>query len=293
MDIQKFKELVTQGWGRRRLAEVFGTTEWQVRKLLEEPTAVPVPPSQLKFPAKIAAMGDLHIPYQSRPAVELALKFLKDYRPDYLVLMGDIIDFYGVSRFLKEPARAFTIQQDLDQTVEFLEQVRRALPGTSIYYVEGNHSQRLCKSILSKLPELYYLRNITLPALLDLTRLEIQLIPYNIELNLGPISFIHGDTARKHAGRTAHALFEHSEKNLVVGHVHRLAAVWKRVGSREQVGIEAGHLCDPVQQEYVRNPDWQQGFVIFKAYDPIDFHFELVKINDGRRLVTSNKIYAS
>lgn len=50
---------------------------------------------------KLVFLSDLHAPFHSSACVSLACAFLKSYRPNLLILGGDIIDFITLSRFVR------------------------------------------------------------------------------------------------------------------------------------------------------------------------------------------------
>jgi UDP-2,3-diacylglucosamine pyrophosphatase LpxH len=54
---------------------------------------------------KLVCLGDQHIPYLNRKAHGIIIKFLKDIKPDKIILLGDLIDFWEISHFDKDPSR--------------------------------------------------------------------------------------------------------------------------------------------------------------------------------------------
>ena len=63
-------------------------------------------------------IGDTHVPYQDKSAIKCAIKIIKSIEPDNIIFIGDIIDFYSISRFSKTPDRINSLQDDLDETKE-------------------------------------------------------------------------------------------------------------------------------------------------------------------------------
>jgi len=285
----KLEAMRSQGYGRRRIAEALGISEWTARQILKKQARVqPTNPNKM---LRVVAAGDTHIPYAYEPAISILLGFLRDYKPDIVVLLGDIVDFYAISRFAKDPGRKTELQSDIDKTAQFLADVRKATPDSRIVYIEGNHSHRLTKYLWRTAPELYSLKVLSLPIVFELDRLEIEMVPYGTEFRIGPLLFVHGDVVRKRAGATAQALLEKYRANVVTGHVHRLGGVYRTWQDECLVGIEAGCLCS-LDQEYVHKPDWQHGFVSLQVMGDKDWSFQLHKVN-GNRLVTENGIYTA
>jgi hypothetical protein len=71
-----------------------------------------------------AFVSDLHIPHQDRDVIRVVLAFLKDWRPTFVGLVGDVVDFYQLSKFDKDPNRKLQLQDDLDHLDRFLTDLR-------------------------------------------------------------------------------------------------------------------------------------------------------------------------
>src|SRR5438128_2520375 len=118
-------------------------------------------------------VSDVHFPYEDKTAWNLAKQVLAALKPDILFLGGDIVDFYPVSRFDKDPARKRDLQKELDQTSEELTALREIAPNAEIIYEEGNHEHRLIRTLWKKAEELAPLRSLALPELLSFKKLGI------------------------------------------------------------------------------------------------------------------------
>lgn len=96
--------------------------------------------------------SDIHIPFQDDKAVSAFVKYCKEKQPEVVVLNGDVLDMFMLSKFTKgegrNPLEEITMCQGL------FESLRKAVPNSDIYYVIGNHENRLEKYVLSKAPEL-------------------------------------------------------------------------------------------------------------------------------------------
>ena len=163
-------------------------------------------------------ISDLHIPYEDKKAVELVVKFIEDFKPEILILGGDMLDFMGLSRFSKDPKRALTTQEDIDKVNKLLVRIRYILPNSEIVYLEGNHEFRMTNYKWTKCPELSYIKALTLPKLLNLGELGIQFIPYTKFYNYKKIYFVHGDVISKHSGQTAKQMLDKWGVNIICGH---------------------------------------------------------------------------
>lgn len=211
----------------------------------------------------IARAGDSHHPFQDRDAVAGWLWWVKKYRPEQIVLGGDDLDFYHCSRFLKEQMGFGTVDE-ITSTHRYLVALRKAAPTAHIYYLEGNHEERLTKYLLRGAAAVVGLTEITVPSLLKLVDLGIKWVPATKDLRLEGMLHRHGEWVSTLAGRTALKHVEKYGESVAVGHCHRLAVVYRRVGLDQQTGVECGCLCgDQAGQGYIHRPDWCRGWASF------------------------------
>jgi len=78
-------------------------------------------------------LSDIHLGSRACRAEQL-LSLLKDYDPDYVFLIGDIIDFWAMSRSVYWPAPHNTVVQKI---------LRKARHRSKIYLIPGNHDEAL------------------------------------------------------------------------------------------------------------------------------------------------------
>jgi UDP-2,3-diacylglucosamine pyrophosphatase LpxH len=102
---------------------------------------------------RIAVAGDFHAPFHD-PEVVATLIADEGPKTDTLVVSGDLMDFYSISRFLKYEHVA--IEQEIAATDALLGQLSAAFPDVLI--VSGNHdSQRFEKQLRTLLaPEMMH-----------------------------------------------------------------------------------------------------------------------------------------
>jgi predicted phosphodiesterase len=211
--------------------------------------------------------SDEHAPFHDPKAIALACDVLKDWKPDVHIFAGDQIDFYNISRFEKNPARKFNIQDEIDQTQEeVFAPVRRALPRKRIVKVDGNHDNRLLKFLWQR-PELFGLRVLQMENLLDLDKFGFDYAPRRVRFgNL--LEVAHGDRVSKWPAASAKAELEKRRYAIstITGHVHRAGRFETRVLDGWVVGQENPCLCE-LSPEYMPDPDWQQGVTLFEIKD--------------------------
>lgn len=234
--------------------------------------------------------GDFHVPYHDLRAVGCLLGYLKDNPPDGFTTGGDFADFYQCSKFNKEPHRALELQSDLDVANAVLDAFDAVLPvGCKKRFIIGNHEWRLEKYLMSEAPALASLRCLDLDSLLRLSERGyevIRMVARDASVFIGEVEVGHFDRVSKHSGYTEKSLVDDRGCSIMQFHTHRRGAHYKRLrGSGEELGgWGPGCLCD-LNPEYVKNPNWQQGFATITRCDGSGrFHVTLHEIIGGELL---------
>lgn len=226
---------------------------------------------------KFIVMSDIHFPYHDSKALEAVYKFLEQTLVDTIILNGDILDFYDVSSFDKDPNRVNSLQKEINLAQKFFKKLRNLSPDSKIVLVKGNHCSRL-ERYLKKHPELYSLDALKLPNLLGLDK-------YNIEykdkgFKLGSLKIIHGDMVRKFSAYTARGELEKHDSSGISSHTHRGGAYYYKTPERYLAWFESFCLCD-LNPEYVDEPNWQQGF-LYGYIEKDSFAVTPIPIVDGK-----------
>ena len=204
---------------------------------------------------KLLIASDIHFPFQDDKAVEAFKRYAKKINPEVIVLAGDIIDCYKLSRFTKGEGR--NPYEEIQECRKFLGELRRTVPQTDIYYIIGNHETRLENYVLSKAPELASL----IEDIFSIIKVEDFNIKGCSELLINDNFVVtHGKLLGNKAGLSAIKEIEKHYMSGASGHCHKLAHFLTRKAGRKFEWYETGCLCD-LNPEYVQDPDWIQGFV--------------------------------
>lgn len=211
---------------------------------------------------KVLFISDIHCPYQDDQALNAMYNFMDWWIPDEVFILGDLVDFYAISRFSREPERALKLQEELDTAVEVLKDIRKHSGKVKITFIRGNHCDRLKKYLWTNAQELDCLRAIRLERLLEFDRFNIT---YNdkSQMKYRGVMIKHGNIVRKFAGYTAKAEFEKNGLSGVSAHSHR-QSVYRQTNELDDfVWVEAGCLCQ-LDADYLEGcrANWQQGFAI-------------------------------
>lgn len=226
----------------------------------------------------VVVLSDVHIPFQDDKAVSAALNYIECTAPEVVVLNGDIMDFYMLSRFTKGEGR--NPMEEIEMCRKFMSDVREAAPNATIYYVVGNHENRLEKNILAKAPEYACLLDDVF-TLLKVSDFKIRGCA-SLIVNDNFV-FKHGTLLGNKAGLSAIKEMENAYMSGATGHTHRLCKYIARKAGRKFIWIETGCLCD-LNPEYVINPNWQQGFAVITFVNSKVKKAEALEIENGEIL---------
>lgn len=215
-------------------------------------------------------MNDHHIPYQNIVANRLSFKFIKHIKPDYIDLLGDVLDFYQISKFLTSPERKNTLQDDIDLCRDYLEELRDLAPKSEIILHFGNHVCRLKKYIWKNAGQLDCIRSLDLRFLLNCDKLRIKTIESEEGYLLrGKLVMTHGTIVSQDSGATARRNIQKYGLSVICGHTHRFGAIFKTDLRGEIGGWENGCMCNmELIKEWGREiANWQLGFSIVDFKD--------------------------
>lgn len=222
----------------------------------------------------IMTITDMHSVFQDPFTWFVFLETVKRIQPDIIILGGDILDFYRISFHSKDPGRALKMQDEIDFVVHnVLEKLRQLCPKAQIDYHMGNHEFRLFRYLCEQAPALSSLRDLQFHKLLDLDRLEINLVARenftfqpkkdkeNYKIYLGKWSYTHGTDTSQFP-----ALKELNEYVMsgASGHVHRLTYKAKRslYGFNSWVSCPSSCTLENGKEFMPNMFDWEQGFLI-------------------------------
>jgi len=107
----------------------------------------------------ILLLSDIHVPYHNIEALTLALQYGLEHKVNTIILNGDLIDFYAISRFEKDP-RKRDLANEVNTCREFLTVLRKLFPTQEIYFKCGNHDIGL--SITSCVKHLTFLDSVSI-----------------------------------------------------------------------------------------------------------------------------------
>ena len=246
---------------------------------------------KINFQGTAVVLNDTHNPFQDQRALREVELFLGELQPDMVVYAGDMSDFYALSKFDKNPARADSLQEDLNSTAELFKRQRALLPNARMVFIPGNHEDRLRRHLWGQSPGLNSLDCLTIEGLYKLEENNIESVEYEEGVLVNGVFWMtHGDLIRAHAGYTAKGMSDKHGGCGIHGHSHRLGSYYKR----DRFGVygwwENGALCN-LDPDWISFPNWQQGFSLVH-FTKERFWVEQCQIIK-RRFMYAGKLYGS
>lgn len=246
---------------------------------LEKWGAVPIPGAN-----RTLVLSDIHIPFHDYNALELALDYGAKQNPTIVLLNGDIVDHYGLSRWEKNPEfRDFS--EEVESTIYFLNGLRSRFPDARILYKHGNHEERYEMYMRTKAVDLLGIPKFEWRNVYELDRFGVELISQKRPIRLGELNVVHGHEYVFNISspvNPARGLFTKSKAHVLGGHFHQTSQ--HSENSLEQDVISSwstGCLCD-LHPEYRPLNNWNHGFAFVYTDENGGFHVENLRIARGK-----------
>lgn len=225
----------------------------------------------------VAVASDFHVPYHDKKAVSSFINYCREVQPDMIIINGDLVDMYMLSKFAKGEGR--NPMSEIEEAREILATLRQDTKA-DIYYIIGNHEQRLEKTILAKAPELASL----IEDVFSIFKLDDIGVKGAGTVTINDnFVFKHGTLLGSKSGLSAIKEMENAYLSGATGHTHRLAKYIARKAGRKFIWLETGCLCS-MEPEYILTPNWQQGFAMVQFENGKVKRAEVLEIENGEVL---------
>lgn len=239
---------------------------------------------------RILVLPDTHRPFHDEVAWEVAMKAGKAFRPDRIIHLGDLWDFWAISFHPKSPDRKGNLEAEIKSGCEALDEMA-GLGASRLDICIGNHEHRWDRYLTQNAPELFNMLRFG-----DVVRFKERgwnVTNYRDHLAVGRMNFTH---EVGFCGKRAHTQSRQEfEGNVVIGHTHGLASEYKGnlLGS-SHVGIQLGWLGDKRAIDYAhraRAASWVHAFGI-AYHEPTsgNVHVLPTPIVQGRAIVEGQLI---
>mgnify|MGYP006266567451 CR=1 FL=1 len=174
---------------------------------------------------RVLWISDIHIPNHDIQALTTALEFGIENKANCIVIGGDLLDNAPFTRFKVPPAAKFA-REIFDQTIEFLQALRRNFKNAHIIYMQGNHDRWYEDWLMTHCPQVFDDPYYQVEARLQLEKFNIKFVRENIIVKAGKLPMLHGHTvvrgvfAPVNSARGAYLKTGHS---IIIGHTHQVS----------------------------------------------------------------------
>jgi hypothetical protein len=227
-------------------------------------------------------MSDLHVPFHEPRAVQAAIAYGRKFKPDTVLLNGDIADFYQVSRWDKNPSRCNGMKAEIGVVEEALSFVRGCFPKARFVYKMGNHEERWDKFIWAKAAEIWDVAACRVWDVLHLEDKGIEWVGDQRPITAGHLPIFHGHEL----GRSlfspvnpARGAFLRAHHTIMVAHSHQTSGhADTNIWHDETFCWSIGCLCT-LTPEYARVNRWNHGLACVTVSNDGSFDVENLRIS--------------
>ena len=250
-------------------------------------------PYIIEGPQRIAALFDVHAPYHSIEALTAALDFLSDKDITTLLIGGDFFDFYGMSRYAKDPDKRNTAEE-IKIGVELLNKIFDELKPEKVVFKYGNHDERFEHYIWQKFAEIPQLtdfeemKQISLETILR-NRLgkdfPIDFVTDKRIIKVGNLNVAHGHefpSGISSPVNIARGLYLRAKANTICGHHHRSSShVEQDINGQMITTWSVGSLCE-LHPLYMPINSWNHGVALITLDESGVVDVQNKRIKNGR-----------
>jgi predicted phosphodiesterase len=235
-------------------------------------------------PLRALVLSDVHVPFHDRHAVAAAIDFGLQRRANFVLLNGDIFDFYSLSRWEKDP-RKRNFVEEVQIGRKFLKSLRLAFPRARIIFKKGNHEERFESYLMLKAPDFFGIEEFTWEHVYGLDDFKIRCVGEKRPVRLGKLNVIHGHEykfAIANPVNPARGFFLRCRNNVLGGHFHQTSEhATKTLEQKVLTAWSTGCLCNQYP-DYSPINNWNLGFAFVEVDKQGAFQVENRKIIHGK-----------
>lgn len=217
----------------------------------------------------ILVLSDVHIPYHSISALTAAIDYAKQLPVDAILLNGDILDCYQLSRFEKDPNKR-SFAEELEAFREFIEVLKREFPNARMYYKLGNHEERYDAFLMRKAHELVGVEEFGMKSVIARRAPGVIMIGDKRPLKIASLYGLHG---HEYVGgviapvNPARGLFNRAKASSFQGHNHQTSEHTEPTLSGNMITTFSVGCLSELHPAYMPLNKWNHGFAYITVSD--------------------------
>lgn len=245
-------------------------------------------------------LPDLQCPFHDEKSLNVVLKYMADNWWDYVIILGDFLDYYSISDFNANYPGVLEGKTILNELatgervlMKIIKEGRHKNKHCKVIYLEGNHETRAYKFV-NRFP---HLKGIIEPE--NALQLKQKGVEYMMSwshsemFTIGRANFTHGRYTNDHHAKKMVANYE---ENIFYGHVHDCNSYNKQAmgTGKTKVGQSLGCLCEyPKEADYTKGApkNWQQAVTTFYFLPDGNFNYYMTRIFNNRFVAPNGKLY--
>ena len=234
---------------------------------------------------KALILSDLQIPYHDNAPIECALKRGVEEQCGIVIINGDFLDFYQLSRYCKDP-RKITPARELERGNQMLDLIDRLFPKARKIFKLGNHDERFDHYMWTQagmVSEMFH-RFLEGDKGLKLDGRGWETVRDRQIIMLGRLPVLHGHEF-PYTGDSvnpARTLFLKTIENGIMADRHRTSEhVETKMGGKVISCWSIGCLCG-LNPYYMKINKWNHGFALVAVAPNGDYKVTNIRVYNGK-----------
>lgn len=220
-------------------------------------------------------ISDIHLPYHSQSAITTCFDYAKKEKPDVVIINGDLLDFYQLSFWDKDPRKRH-FAYELGQFKEFFSVVQRTFK-CKVVFKFGNHEFRYERYLLQKAKELVGVDEFELHNIIKARAEGIDIVAQNQLIHANELTILHGHELGRgffNPVNAARGLHLKAKITALQGDVHKTSEHTETdLKAAIKTTWSVGCLCG-LSPEYLPYNSWNHGFALLEL-DPNGYDFQV------------------
>jgi len=234
---------------------------------------------------RILILSDIHFPFHSIQAITATLDYAKKEKPDCILLNGDALDFYGLSRFVRDPKKRH-FSEELNMFKDFFHILNKTFKGAKIVFKLGNHEERYEHFLWTKAKELEGVDEFKIENIIKSRAEGIDVIGEKRIINANGLNIIHGHEFSSgffSPVNIARGLYLRGKTSAIQGHNHQSSEHTEPdMNGKITTTWSVGCLCE-LHPAYAPINKWNNGFAIVDC-DSTGFEVRNKRVYKGKIL---------
>ncbi len=234
--------------------------------------------------SRFLVFSDPHLPYHDKAAITVAVEDGKKRNVDSVLINGDLLDSYQLSRFAKSPSKP-DYAEEIKIGKAFLDYLKQEFPRAHLYWKFGNHDLHLERFLWTKAPELFSCPGMDLEHFMDVEKYRVNVIKDDKRVMIGKLTALHG---HEFGGGSigpvnpARGAFLKLTESALISHFHRTSQHTETTMHDRLITCwSIGCVCR-LHPEYARINRWNHGYATISVDLKGDFEVDNRRIFGGR-----------